>query len=126
VCKINSIDPHLKVGSRNFLTSYHLVYLRCIDFVKYGDLVISLLQELTHLQLVLCYDLRLSEKYLCILTQSTFNFFMKKRVAVISAKNLKRQRRKRQSITVKRGKSLTPKVLTAILTLPNLTLPNLT
>ena len=43
-----------------------------------------------------------------------------------SAKNHKRQRRKRQcrkrqSLTAKRGKSLTPKVLTAILTLPNLT-----
>jgi len=43
-------------------------------------------------------------------------------VAVISAKNLKRQRRKRQSgVTAKREKSQTPKVLTAILTLPNLT-----
>jgi len=42
-------------------------------------------------------------------------------VAVISAKNNKRQRRKRQSVTTKRGKSQTPKVLTAILTLPNLT-----
>jgi len=40
------------------------------------------------------------------------------RVAVISAKNLKRQRRKRQSVTAKREKSQTPKVLTAILTLP--------
>ena len=38
------------------------------------------------------------------------------RVAVISAKNHKRQRRKRQSVTAKRGKSQTPKVLTAILT----------
>jgi len=37
-------------------------------------------------------------------------------VAVISAKNLKRQ-----SVTAKREKSQTPKVLTAILTLPNLT-----
>jgi len=43
------------------------------------------------------------------------------RVAVISAKNHKRQRRKRQSVTAKRGMSQTPKVLTAILTLPNLT-----
>jgi len=43
------------------------------------------------------------------------------RVAVISAKNHKRQRRKRQSVTAKREKSKTPKVLTAILTLPNLT-----
>jgi len=43
------------------------------------------------------------------------------RVAVISAKNHKRQRRKRQSVTAKRGKSQTPKVLPAILTLPNLT-----
>jgi len=43
------------------------------------------------------------------------------RVAVISAKNHKRQRRKRQSVTAKREKSQTPKVLTAILTLPNLT-----
>ena len=44
------------------------------------------------------------------------------RVAVISAKNHKRQRRKRQSVTTKRAeKSQTPKVLTAILTLPNLT-----
>ena len=42
-------------------------------------------------------------------------------VAVISAKNHKRQRRKRQSVTAKREKSQTPKVLTAILTLPNLT-----
>ena len=43
------------------------------------------------------------------------------RVAVICAKNHKRQRRKRQSVTAKREKSQTPKVLTAILTLPNLT-----
>ena len=41
-------------------------------------------------------------------------------VAVISAKHHKRQRRKRQSVTAKREKSQTPKVLTAILTLPNL------
>jgi len=37
-------------------------------------------------------------------------------VAVISAKKHKRQRRKRQSVTAKREKSQTPKVLTAILT----------
>jgi len=43
------------------------------------------------------------------------------RVAVISAKNHKRQRRKRQSVTAEREKSQTPKVLTAILTLPNRT-----
>jgi len=43
------------------------------------------------------------------------------RVAVISAKNHKRQRRKRQSVTAKREKLQTPKVLTAILALPNLT-----
>ena len=43
------------------------------------------------------------------------------RLAVISAKNHKRQRRKRQSETTKREKSQTPKVLTAILTLLNLT-----
>ena len=43
------------------------------------------------------------------------------RVAVISAKNHKRQRRKRQSVTAKREKSQTPKDLIAILTLPNLT-----
>ena len=43
------------------------------------------------------------------------------RVAVIGAKNHKRQRRKRQSVTAKQEKSQTPKVLTAILTLPNLT-----
>ena len=42
-------------------------------------------------------------------------------VAVVSAKNHKRQRRTRQSVTAKREKSQTPKVLTAILTLPNLT-----
>ena len=49
-----------------------------------------------------------------------------KGVAVISAKNHKRQRRKRQSVTAKREKSQTPKVLTAILTLPNLTSLSLT
>ena len=43
------------------------------------------------------------------------------RVAVVSARNHKRQRRKRQSVTAKREKSQTSKVLTAILTLPNLT-----
>ena len=48
------------------------------------------------------------------------------RVAVISAKNHKRQRRERQSVTANREKAQTPKVLTAILTLPNLTKPNLT
>jgi len=42
-------------------------------------------------------------------------------VAVISVKNHKRQRRKRQSVTAKREKSRMPKFLTAILTLPNLT-----
>jgi len=42
-------------------------------------------------------------------------------VAVISTKNHKRQRRKRQSVTAKREKSQTPKVLTAIPTLPYLT-----
>jgi len=47
-------------------------------------------------------------------------------VAVISAKSHKRQRRKRQSVTTKREKSQTPKVLTAILTLLNLTWPSLT
>jgi len=47
-------------------------------------------------------------------------------LAVISAKNYKRRRRKRQSVTAKREKSQTPKVLTAILTLPNLTQLNLT
>jgi len=43
------------------------------------------------------------------------------RGAFDSAKNHKRQRRKRQSVTTKWEKSQTPKVLTAILTLPNLT-----
>ena len=33
------------------------------------------------------------------------------RVAVVSAKNHKRQRRKRQSVTAKREKSQTPKIL---------------
>jgi len=42
-------------------------------------------------------------------------------VAVISAKNHKRQLRKRQSVTAKREKSQTPKDVTAILTLRNLT-----
>jgi len=49
------------------------------------------------------------------------NNVRKKWVAVVSAKKHKRQRRKRQSVTAKREKSQTPKVLTAILTLPNLT-----
>ena len=40
--------------------------------------------------------------------------------AVISAENHKRQRRKCQSVTAKREKLQTLKVLTAILTLPNL------
>jgi len=45
-----------------------------------------------------------------------------KRVAVIGAKNHKRQRRKkRQSVTANWEKSQTPKSLNAILTLPNLT-----
>jgi len=44
-----------------------------------------------------------------------------RRVADISAKNHKRQRRKRQSVTDKRETSQTPKVLTAILIVPNLT-----
>ena len=38
------------------------------------------------------------------------------RVAVISAKNHKRQRRKRQSVTSKREKSQTPSFITAIQT----------
>jgi len=52
---------------------------------------------------------------------SVTRFAGSERVAVISAKNHKRQRRKRESVTAKREKSQTPKVLTAILTLPNLT-----
>jgi len=47
--------------------------------------------------------------------------FLYFRVAVISAQNHKRQRRNRQPVTAKREKSQTPKVLTAILTLPKLT-----
>ena len=43
------------------------------------------------------------------------------RVAVISTKNHKRQRHKRQSVTAKREKSQTRKFLAAKLTLPNLT-----
>jgi len=43
------------------------------------------------------------------------------RVTVISAKNHKRQRRKRQSVTAKREKSQTSNFVTAILSLPNLT-----
>jgi len=54
----------------------------------------------------------------CYLRHQTNDF---KRVAVISAKSHKRQRRKRPSVTAKREKSQTPKVLTAILTMPNLT-----
>jgi len=61
---------------------------------------------------------RATKKYSTDWTYSVSENF---RVAVISAKNLKRQRRKRQSVTAKREKSQTPKVLTAILTLPNLT-----
>jgi len=57
--------------------------------------------------------------------RETWNY-VTNRVAVISAKNHKRQRRKRQSVTAKREKLQTPKVLTAILTLPNLTKLNLT
>jgi len=52
---------------------------------------------------------------------SCFGVLSNFRVAVIRAKNHKRQRRKRQSVIAKREKSQTPKVLTAILTLPNLT-----
>jgi len=48
-------------------------------------------------------------------------YYINNRVAVISAKNHKRRRRKRQSVTAKREKSQTPKVLTAMLTLPDLT-----
>jgi len=55
---------------------------------------------------------------LCVFRYKCEEFW---RVAVISAKTHKRQRRKRQSVTAKREKSQTPKVLTAILTLPNLT-----
>jgi len=43
------------------------------------------------------------------------------RVAVINAKNHKRQRRKRQSVTANREKSQTPKFKTAVQTSPNLT-----
>jgi len=53
--------------------------------------------------------------------RSVYSHAAAARVAVISAKNHKRQRRKRQSVTAEREKSQTPKVLTAILTLPNLT-----
>ena len=52
---------------------------------------------------------------------STLEVSRQRRVAVIGAKNHKRQRRKRQSVTAKREKSQTPNFLTEILTLPNLT-----
>ena len=55
------------------------------------------------------------------MTMETQRGNLKIRVAVISAKNHKRQRRKRQSITAKREKSQTPKFFTAILTPPYLT-----
>jgi len=42
-------------------------------------------------------------------------------VAVLSAKNHERQRRKRQSLTAKREKLQTPKFTTAVQTSPNLT-----
>jgi len=45
--------------------------------------------------------------------EKVINMKLNIRVAVISAKNRKRQRRKRQSVTAKREKSQTPKVLTA-------------
>jgi len=58
----------------------------------------------------------------CLYVTTRLSYLPKKGVAVISAKNHKRQRRKRQSVTAaKREKSRTPKFLTAILTLPNLT-----
>jgi len=59
----------------------------------------------------------------CILRRSNIPWLATRgmRVAFISAKNHKRQRRKRQSVTAKQEKSQTQKVLTAILTLPNLT-----
>jgi len=54
--------------------------------------------------------------------QNFLSIFWKKiRVAVMSAKKHKRQRRKRQSVNAKREKSQTTKFLTAILPLPNLT-----
>ena len=56
-----------------------------------------------------------------LFAQQSFKSCFVFRVAVISAKNHKRQRRKRQSVTAKQEKSQTQKVLTAILTLPNLT-----
>jgi len=59
-----------------------------------------------------------SERYTSFVLKPSF---LSGRVAVTSAKNHKRQRRKRQSVTAKREKSQTPKVLTAVLTLPNLT-----
>jgi len=68
------------------------------------------------------YGLRMSAQYVGIkIKKGIFWGILKFGIAVISAKNHKRQRRKRQSITAKREKSQTPKVLTAILTLPSLT-----
>jgi len=71
------------------------------------------------------YLLSLLKEILLVKAAQPKNIFIlqlfKKWVAVISAKNHKRQRRKRRSVTAKRKKSQTPKVLTAILTLPNLT-----
>jgi len=59
---------------------------------------------------------------LIISANNTFSvWFSATWVAVISAKNHKRQRRKRQSVTAKREKSQTPKVSTTILALHNLT-----
>jgi len=61
------------------------------------------------------------QKYRTFFPGTSLNGSGLKRIAVLSAKNRKRQRRKRQSVTAKREKSQTPKVLTAIQTLPNLT-----
>jgi len=62
----------------------------------------------------------LPQKEQLVRTEFVFGAFFK-REAFDSAKNHKRQRRKRQSVTAKREKSQTPKILNTILTLPNLT-----
>ena len=69
----------------------------------------------------LTFDHQSQDAVITVVDWWSSKYEMDKRAAVISAKNHKRQRRKRQSVNAKREKSQSPKFLTAILTLPNLT-----
>ena len=142
--RLNNIVKLSKYG----ISSWHRVFpkLKSVHFIQKTNLTVNWLlkrcdnivlfvisRTLTQLRVQFRVKTNLFRNMKVKHRQSVIRLFLKeplwitvsmkssRRVAVISAKNHKSQHRKRQSVTAKREKSQTPKVLTAILTLPNLT-----